>query len=106
MALAREVEAEAKNKKTARMRGDVRVLGDPLDKMKKLKGELEKALVDIHNSLAAGSGNRQKDSKDEKHSLKDVVCYGCGERGQVKRRCHTQAEAQRRENVSWQLDRQ
>ena len=49
---------------------------DPLDTMKKLKGKLRKALVDICNSLTAGSWNRQKDGKDEKkRSLKIVDCY-------------------------------
>ena len=51
-------------------RGDVQVVRskekDHREEMKKLNGELEKALVDIHNSLAAGSGNRQKVGKDEK----------------------------------------
>ena len=41
-----------------------------------MKDELEKALVDISNSLAAALAKGQKDTKDEKkRSLKDVVCY-------------------------------
>ena len=40
------------------------------------------------------------------HSLKDVVCYGCGEKEHVKRRFPKQAEVQGQGNVSWRLDRQ
>ena len=51
-------------------------------------------------SIATGPGNRQKDSKDEKErSLKDVVCYGCREKGHAKRRSPKQAEAQGQTNV-------
>ena len=78
-----------------------------LKKTKKQKGELEEALVDISNSLAAGSGNWQRDSQDEKkRSLKDIVCYECSEKGPVKRRGPKQVEVQGQENVSLQLDKQ
>ena len=93
MAHATEVDAvmEAENKKTTRKRGAVQVVGsmeeDPLEEIKKLKGELEKALANIHTSLATRMGNRQKDCKDEKCFLKDAVCYGCNEKGHVKRSC-------------------
>ena len=78
-----------------------------MDEMKRLKGKLEKALVDIHNSLAAESGNRQRDGKDErKRSLKDLVCYKYREKGHMRRRCPRQAEVQGQENVSQRLDKQ
>ena len=98
---------EEENKKNTRRRGDVQVVGDPLEEMKKLKGELEKALVNIHNSLAAELGNRRRDSKDEeKCSLKDVVCYRYREKGHVKRRYPKQAEVQGQGNISLRLDKQ
>ena len=63
VAHATEVNAmvEAENTKTARSRGDVRVVElaeDSLEEVEKLKVELQKALADIHSSLATGSGNR------------------------------------------------
>ena len=42
---------------------------DAVEEVKKLKGELEKTLADICSSLATGSRNGQKASKDEKHFL-------------------------------------
>ena len=66
--------------------------------MKKLKGKLEKALAGIFSRLATGLVNKQKDSKDEKkHSLKDAVCYGCGEKGHVKRSCRNKQKRRSRE---------
>ena len=79
---------------------------DPLTAEKKLQGELEKTLADISNSLSASAENREKDRKGEmKHSLKDVVCYRCGEKAHVKRKCPMQAETQEQGNVSRQLNR-
>ena len=48
---------------------------DPVEQMKRLKGKLEKALVDIRNSLAAGLRNWQYGKDEKKGSLKDIVCY-------------------------------
>ena len=79
---------------------------DPVEEMKRLKGELKKALVDINNSLAAGSGQRQNEGKNEKKCcLKNEVCYGCGKKGHVKSRCPRQAKAKGQGNMSQWLDR-
>ena len=64
MAHATEVDAvlEVENKETTKRRRDVPVVGsaeeDPLEEVKKPKGEVEKALTDIHSRLATGLGNR------------------------------------------------
>ena len=60
MVHATEVEAvmEAENKKTVRRWGDVGIAGLMQEEMKRLKDDLGKALVDIGNSLAAGSRKR------------------------------------------------
>ena len=89
VAHATEVDAvvEAENRKTSRRRGgDVRMVGsgemDPLEEVKQLKVELEKALVELREARKETVGKREG-----KRSLKDLTCFECGEKGHVRRRC-------------------
>ena len=88
VAHATEVDAvmEAESRKSSRKRGDVRMVGsvetDLGEEIRKLKSDLTKTQEEL-----ASARREMIEKRREKKPLKDITCYGCGEKGHVRRNC-------------------
>ena len=81
VAHATEVDAviEAESRKNARKRGDVRMVkGGPDDEVTILREELKSVREELEKMKRGGSDFRRK---------REVVCFGCGKSGHIRRNC-------------------
>ena len=84
---------------------------DPLEDVRKLKEELEKTIAEVkEEGRRRKEDSRRRDEgrgkrEEKKRDFKDVVCYGCGEKGHFKRSC-PKSVSQDQGNGSRRLDQQ
>ena len=108
VAHATEVDAvmEAENKRSSRRRGDVRMLEpeeeDIQKELESVQTELKKLLEETKQELHGARGQYDK-RRGGKRPLKDVTCYGCGERGHYRKGC---PNVRNQGNEPRRLDRQ
>lgn len=89
VAHATEVDAviEAESRRTSRRRGDVRMVGTgEEDELVTQVKELKESLAQVKGELKDAQ-RRAKGQGSGKRPPGDVVCYGCGEKGHIRRNC-------------------
>ena len=95
VAHATEVDAviEAENKRSSRRRGDVRMVEPADDKLQKELEDLKKLFEKTKLELQSAKSESDR-RKGGRRPLKDITCYGCGERGHYRRGCPNESKSQ------------